>query len=703
MRLATDRARAQHRCDVRPTDASAQRTCARVGVRSRATRIGVAALAALLAACGSQVPTPIARFADATAATGSAALEPGRYVLVDEVSRPVLSAPRVFRPTPVCAPGVGLAPGPCTVAVPAEAAAAPTLLVEISHFAAHGEKEGRVGRILVPTPHDAQLPLPPGTRRQAIRRIEVRGVPPLEAADRTTQPFEVPPGAVLRLALALDPSMREITKTKVTFEVSAADADGERPLLSRTLDPALAADHGWIEAEVPLDALQGRSVTLRFRARASGDAAQPAAFPLWGDPTVWAPQRSRIARPTIVLVSLDTLRARSTSTWGNRRETTPYLTRLAGDAVLFEHAYTTFSNTLGSHMSMMTGLYPAAHGVIGLDRTLARAHRTLAETLRDAGYDTAAFTEDGLLEGAIGFQRGFSRYGENRGVFAAAGDAHGTFARALDWARARRGEPFFLFVHTYAVHLPYEPPPAYTKLFVRSDSEPAEGFEHHRLRYEQEIRALDDELRTLVAGLLEVVPRDRLVLVVTADHGEEFGEHGQLTHLQLYDEVMHVPLLIVLPDGRGGTRVREQVSLVDLMPTVLALAQVPGPPSDGIALDGVLRGTAPMPPRDALYGQSLPYDLTGKQWRFIARTVEEKCMLGEHDIGDCFDLVADPGEHAPLSPSTSESMVRLHAAATAYRDRARPAIAGQTGGADSGADALDEATRQKLRALGYVH
>jgi arylsulfatase A-like enzyme len=169
---------------------------------------------------------------------------------------------------------------------------------------------------------------------------------------------------------------------------------------------------------------------MHFRARADGDAGAAAAFPLWGDPTVWAPARASGARPTIVLVSLDTLRARSTSTYGNRRETTPYLTQLAGDGVLFEHAYTTFSNTLGSHMSMMTGLYPAAHGVVGLDRRLAREHRTLAETLRESGYETAAFTEDGLLEGAIGFQRGFARYGENRGVFSAAGDAPGTFARS---------------------------------------------------------------------------------------------------------------------------------------------------------------------------------------------------------------------------------------------------------------------------------
>ncbi|MBY0280323.1 sulfatase [Candidatus Binatia bacterium] len=645
------------------------------------------------------------RFADApTPATTSAALEPGGYVLVDEVSRPVLNAPRVFRQAPECAPAARLGPGPCTVAVPAAAAAAPAVVVEITRYAARGETDGRVERMLVATPHDGRVALPAGLHRHAIRRIELRGVPALEEADRTTAPFVVPPGALLRFAIALDPATREVTEQPVTFEVAAVDADGERRVFQRVLDPAAHDVHGWSEVEVPLDDLQGRTTALRFRARA---AAAPAAFPLWGDPTLWAPLRAD-DRPTIVLVSLDTLRARSTSTYGNERETSPYLTRLAADGVLFEHAYTTFSNTLGAHMSMMTGLYPASHGVVGLDRTLAREHRTLAEALRGAGYDTAAFTEDGLLEGAIGFQRGFSRYGENRGVFAAAGDAPGTFARALAWARTRGGQPFFLFVHTYAVHLPYEPPTAYRSLFTdQGEPIPTAGLEYQRLRYEQEIRALDDELRTLVAGLVAVVPRDRLVLIVTADHGEEFGEHGQMTHLQLYDEVMHVPLLVLLPEGRAGARVTAPVSLVDLMPTVLTLAHVDAPPGEGVALDRVLRGTEDdAPARSALYGLSLPYDLTGKQWRFIARTADGKCMLDEQGDGDCFDLTADPGEHAPLPATAHPALAMLHDAAAAYRERARPVIAAGPGRADAPSTdpgTVDESLRRKLRALGYAH
>ena len=177
-----------------------------------------------------------------------------------------------------------------------------------------------------------------------------------------------------------------------------------------------------------------------------------------------------------------------------------------------------------------------------------------------------------------------------------------------------------------------------------------------------------------------------------------------MTHLQLYDEVMHVPLLVVLPGARGGTRVTTPVSLVDFMPTLLALAGSEAPPSDGVALDGVLRGAA-APARSALYGQALPYDLTGRQWRFVARTADAKCMLVEQGDGDCFDLASDPGEHVPLPPSANPLMTALHAAAAAYRERARSGIAaGSAAPFSSGAaDALDEATRRKLRALGYVH
>ena len=690
---------------MRSTSAPLLRTCARLRPRTLAGVLVVATLAAsLLGACGGrQVPTPVARFADAPPAPESPALEAGAWAMVDEVSRPVLSAPRVVDVAHACAPGVGLAPGACSVAVPPEAAAAPLLLLEITRVPERGETEGRVQRTLVPTPPDGVLPLPHGLRPRKIRRVELRAVPPLATADRTTAPLAIPAGAVLRFSVALDEAMREVAATPVQLSVSAVDVEGERPLFERVLDPAARDLRGWHDVEVPLEALRGRTMSLRFRARPVGDASAAAAFPLWGDPTVWAPERAP-ERPTIVLVSLDTLRARSMSAYGSVRETTPYFERLARDGVLFERAYTTFSNTLGSHMSMMTGLYPAAHGLIGLDRRLGSEHRTLAGTLRAAGYDTAAFTEDALLEGALGFERGFSCYAANRGVFPAAGDAQGTFARALDWARTRGERPFFLFVHTYAVHLPYEPAPAYAKLFT-DDGPPAEqGVEHHRLRYEQEVRALDDDLAKLVAGLLEIVPRERLVLVVTADHGEEFGEHGQMTHLQLHDEVMHVPLLVVAPGARGGARVAEPVSLVDLMPTLLALAGVEAPPSEGVPLDGVLRGADAPSAQRTLFGQSLPYDLTGGQWRFVARDARAKCLLDEQGDGRCFDLASDPGEHVPLPPGTSPVFATVHAAAAAYRERARPGIA--AGKAEpfssSAADALDEATRRKLHALGYL-
>jgi hypothetical protein len=168
---------------------------------------------------------------------------------------------------------------------------------------------------------------------------------------------------------------------------------------------------------------------------------------------VIAPAASEPRRPFVVLVSLDTLRARSMSAYGYGLGTTPEFQRIAAEGALFENAFTTFSNTLAAHMSMLTGLYPAAHGVYTNTR-LSAAIPTLAENLRGAGYQTAAITEDGLITARAGFARGFAHYVEDKTTAWHEVGARRTFERALAWANAHADEPFFLFVHTYAVHAP---------------------------------------------------------------------------------------------------------------------------------------------------------------------------------------------------------------------------------------------------------
>jgi len=400
-----------------------------------------------------------------------------------------------------------------------------------------------------------------------------------------------------------------------------------------------------------------------------------------------------------VLVSLDTLRARSLSALGRKIETSPFFDALAREGTLFEHAFTTYSNTLGSHMSMLTGLWPRSHGVVEGGRLLSPRKETLAERMRTAGYETAAFTEDALLSGAVGFRRGFARYSENKDVKLGGGASEETFDAALAWAESHVDVPFFLFIHTYEVHAPYAPVQPYASMF---DDQPAGD----RRLYEQEIRYLDDQLRRLVDQLDRLLTPERLLLVITADHGEEFYEHGRALHAQLFDEVMHVPLLFrwpgVVPED---LRVSQPVSLVDISPTILDLAGVhPGSVTDGMSLTPLFKdgGTAH---RAVVFGEApASGPMPGRE--FVGRTATHKCMIQEgEEEGRCFDLVRDPREKSPLRPDHDEQTSALHDEVLAYR-RGAPEIE-QKGTrppspAPHDSEEIDPKRQEKLRALGYV-
>lgn len=548
--------------------------------------------------------------------------------------------------------------------------------------------------------------LPVGLGRLVLEKLVVRGMPDLRARDVTTQPVAVPAGARLRFAVGVEEAAWHVDSAPIEMTVTALlDGGGAREIYRRRLDPhRVEADRNWFDADVPLDELAGMTVRFRFASRPVLRDDPRSSLPLWGDPTVWAPRRDD-ARPSVVLVSLDTLRARSMSLDGYELETTPYLTELARSATTFERTFTTYVNTIGSHMSLPTGLYPAQHGVLFLTLRLPPERRTLAETLRGAGWDTAAVTENGYLTGELGFRRGFSTWFENR-VHKAAGNAPETFRRALAWARSRESTPFFLFVHTYAVHKPYKPAAAYRRFFENGRPARTRPFhERLQLRYEQEIRELDDQLRAFVEELEKIVPADRLLLIITADHGEEFREHEQFTHVQLYDEVMHVPLLVRW-DGvvRPGARSNALVSLVDVAPTVLDLLGLPPlPDADGTSLAAIARGEADSIPRKVVFAQSIPYGLTGVKWHFIGRTAETKCILAEDDTVECFDLTDDPREQRPRVPGESPRLGEVHELVRAYRERAmRPIIAAGKQTVEDGFRQVDAETERNLRALGYA-
>lgn len=670
----------------------------------------------------------------------SATLSHGAHVFLDHDARQTLSATKTAVPVLRCE-GAG-EEADCTASLPAQLAGSPALIVagsanptpiEHAAAAAHAE-DGTMARAAARSPRSraavigtsGTVALGPLTaaEREATR---VHPAPRLAERTVTVAPLAVPSGARLRFAVGVEEVAWWIDSAPLVFRIVAEEPDGTaHDLYRRTVDPARQPeDRRWMDEDVDLGHLRGMTVRLRFITEPAREGDLRPSLPLWGEPRLIAPAVRR--RPSVVLISLDTLRAKSMSLYGYTRETTPNLTALAARGAVFDNASTTFPNTLPSHMSMMTGLYPVTHGVTttyGVSE-LRASDRLLAEMFQAAGYATAAFTEDGLLDARYGFRRGFARYYENTSVETGFGDAVETFGRALDWVQQRNDEAFFLFVHTYQVHDPYTPPPPYDALFL--DDELAGTAE--RRAYEQEIRYLDDLVQNLVDRLHQLVPADQLLLVVTADHGEEFWEHHFAHHAQLFDEVMHIPMVMVWP-GKipSGLHIQPPVSLVDVAPTILGLVGVDTPSAfEGLNLVDLVAGRTTTLERDTVLGES-PTSPVASEVRFVARTANVKCLLTPSGKDDrCYDLQADPAEQHPRAVRDDVRFVRPTQLADGYRrramarmarakERSRALVARLRSAASERHDApgateaapaapaapQSDAIQQKLRALGYV-
>ena len=643
----------------------------------------------------------------------------GKHVFLGGEARPTLSSARPFPPALACQPAPRDPYSPCVATFPEDVPRAPAAI--LTRGLPPAEHQAREPQAPSPAPGPdplwQALVLREGDSLQVVGLdaaglllAKILAVPALRDRTHTTEPFTVPANAWLRLSIGIEPTAWHVDAAPVLFRVEMEDESGvTQNLFRRILDPARRPqERRWFDSDVDLSHVAGAKLRLRSVTEPTEHNDARPSLPLWGDPRILAPAADR--RPSIVLVSLDTLRAKSMSTYGYALETTPRMSALAAQGAVFENAFTTYSNTLPAHMSMLTGLYPATHGVISFGRHLAPHHPMLAEVLRGAGYGTAAFTEDALLDSRHGFLRGFSAYDENTAIAHGSGDVETTFGRALEWAGRHADESFFLFAHTYQVHWPYEPPDAYRSLFTG----PHSGHLDDKQRaYDQEIRYTDDVLQRFVDGLRRVVPERDLVIVVTSDHGEEFHDHGLFTHHQLYDEVMRIPLIMV---GSGrippGARIATPVSLVDVPPTILGLAGVNPPYGlDGTSLLPLLSGQASDLERTAVFAE-FPKSSLVPEHHFVARAEHAKCFVGESGDRDvCFDLRSDPGERNPLPGGEGSLFPELRARADTYR---RLAIAAREDAAQrsrpktmrppavpDGAGAADPVER-KLRALGYV-
>jgi len=410
-------------------------------------------------------------------------------------------------------------------------------------------------------------------------------------------------------------------------------------------------------------------MTLRSRAGARRSLALAGLLLLGACSAAEKPEPSEAgsatARPSILLVTLDTTRADAIGPEARGIET-PAFDALAARGREFRQAYATVPETLPSHSSMMTGLYPAGHGVHENSRYLPRNRPVLAERLRDAGYRTAAFVSSFVLARRFGLARGFDVYDDELLPGHVERTARDTTDRALAYLGRQPPQPLLLWVHYFDPHAPYAPPEPFRSRYAKAP-------------YLGEVAAMDEQLGRLVHAFEERVGGPRAILVV-GDHGEGLGDHGESQHGNLvYQATMHVPLVLVGPGVARGVS-DSPVSIRRVFHTVLDWAGLGGVDS--------LRAEGP----EVVLGEAMkPFLSYGWQPQVMAVEGPRKAILaGRLEV---YDVVADPEETRDLAPGADLSQQTR----TALRDYPVPSLEAQ-----GPPDNLGEEERRKLASLGYV-
>jgi arylsulfatase A-like enzyme len=492
----------------------------------------------------------------------------------------------------------------------------------------------------------------------------------------------------------------------VTFAVDIVDAGVTTRAWSLHLQPG----QGWHTARVDLAAWTGRDVTLRLVSEPgpAGDAAFDEAF--WAGLRLRGGVTRRSARPNIVLVDIDTLRADRLGATGHVRNTSPRLDRWVAStgASVFSDCLATSSWTLPSTMSLLTGLHVFQHGVSDGGQALPASVPTLAGLLRDAGYETMAWVEGGYVSARHGFGRGFDSYD-------ASAASEPDWTRIAEWMADRGSEqPAFVFLQTYMVHAPY----LHDDQFWSGTANGELPFDGEGVRagnvlqpfqrglielddrerlyvdrmYDAGVRRMDDVLGALLESLDAKFSRDELMVVITSDHGEELFEHGGMSHGRtLYEEVLQVPLIVRWPRPESPSTATPR-ALLDVAPTLLEQAGV-AVPSDWPGRP-LLQAPGPSPLRIAQLGA---WGVMVQRGPFKVINMASLPGGGRATRAELFDLSADAGEQRNLAGSRRDILEELLGWWRDYRQRNdRPE-------ADSAlAEPMDAEALEALRELGYI-
>jgi arylsulfatase A-like enzyme len=573
---------------------------------------------------------------------------------------------------------------------------------------------------------------PPRTAAPPVR-VEPRSVgsETREAAlPAPDAPFELPVeagDAELRFATAVSPA--EICREPTRFRIEARVGGAWQRVFEAEEAPG---SKRWHAQRLALAGLGASRLRFSTRPPQGAGCAEPPQ-PLWGSLLfVGAPQPEDRELPNVLLISLDTLGAAYLGHFGGPEGVSPNLDAFLAEAFSFDRAYAQYGVTRTSHTSLFTALYPLHHGAYPF--AAVRPFASLVPRLAARGYETVAFTEGGFVSGAFGFQSGFDRYDDSPTPVldpAQFSNARKVVGRVLHWLAHGGAETrFFLFVHTYEVHMPYRIRDAASRALLArlrpgdptgmaalaqaravlhqndgSELLSADELDHLRALHLANIHYLDEQVGRLLRRLDELGLSERTLVVLTADHGEQFGEQGKLGHGgSLSNRVLHVPLGLRWPGVIAAGSDADPAQLVDVMPTLLELLGEPPPDGvDGISLVPRMRGEA--------VGERPAFaEMRSARGECVRLRLDPRCRLDRYAVqtgrfklvrsglppGEAlYDLREDPLEARDVAAEHPAELSRLGALLDAYR--------GSRAGAAPNAAAfdIDPALRERLEALGY--
>jgi choline-sulfatase len=411
--------------------------------------------------------------------------------------------------------------------------------------------------------------------------------------------------------------------------------------------------------------------------RASGVLIALAVLALAGREIVVRVSQARPGPASLILITLDTTRADRLPPY-NAGNPLPAIDRIAREGVVFDRAVAPAPLTLPSHSSLFTGRLPPLHGARVNAGTLSPALPLFTERLREAGYRTAAFVGSVVLNRNRGLARGFDVYDDvvsPTGVRRLRRPASEVIDGAVDWLNRDDSSPFFLWVHLFDAHAPYA-----REAFDASPSgDPYAGA----------IAIMDVQIGRLLAVLEERQQLDRTAIIVTADHGESLGDHGERGHgIFVYESALRVPLIVRWP-GVHPRRVPDLVQIIDIAPTVLDLEGLPGPPMEGTSLARVMRGRREEQRDRIAYAESM-YPLQ-YGWSALRTVRQGRFKFIEAPRPELYDLESDPDEARNLHDTQPAASARL---LTLIRTFGPAELSATTPG--------DDAARERLAALGYA-